>query len=79
MIYSSVQYLWVTDSKISFTDPLSLAPGPELAARATPGNYIPPLAFGHGFPADLHSHPPSTAGSIEHPALDFSSIEGLYL
>ncbi|XP_030856399.1 zinc finger protein GLI3 isoform X3 [Strongylocentrotus purpuratus] len=50
--------------------------GGDLGPRATPGSYIPQLSYGHGVSTDLYSHPPSTAGSIEHPALDFSSVEG---
>lgn len=53
--------------------------GGDLGPRATPGSYIPQLSYGHGVSTDLYSHPPSTAGSIEHPALDFSSVEGRYM
>ncbi|XP_072173726.1 transcriptional activator GLI3-like [Diadema setosum] len=56
--------------------PTSSHSADRIGARGTPGSFIPPLAFGHSLPSDVYSHPPSTAGSIEHPALDFGSVEG---
>lgn len=39
-------------------------------------NLGPPLYSHQGLPGDLLSQRPSTAGSIEHPALDIGSVEG---
>lgn len=35
-----------------------------------------PFYSHQGLPGDVLSQPPSTAGSIEHPALDLGSVEG---